>query len=59
MHDPDYMSHAIFFGMMTPLLISLFICISRYISTKYNYPANDLQMNTVLIIGLGILPFMV
>lgn len=49
---------AIFFGMLTPLIISLFVGVSRYTATKYNYDSTDMHMDTMLFYGIIGCPFM-
>ena len=57
--DETYFIKAIFYGLMSPLLISIFIALSRFTSTKYNYPANDLQLDTMIVLGIVGCPFMI
>ena len=49
---PDNVIKAIGFGLLAPLLISVFISISRYWTVNYGYNSQDLTMDTVLLLGI-------
>lgn len=50
---------AISFGLLAPVLISLFILVSRYWTEKYGYSSKDFTIDTFMLMGLLELPFFI
>ena len=58
MDNNNYFAKAIFFGMLSPLLISLFVAVSRYTAMHHQYSSTDLHMDTMFFFGLLGCPLM-
>ena len=52
-------SIAIFFGLLSPFLISIFISVSRYWSQTFNYRSIDFTVDTFMIMGFIEVPFFI
>ena len=44
---------ALGFGLLAPVVMSIFISVSRYWTVNYGYNSLDITMDTVLVLGLS------
>ena len=50
--NPPEFYYALGFGILAPLLISIFISVSKYWTINYGYKSQDLTIDSFMLIGL-------